>query len=391
MHTSSFKRALYIAAVLIVTGISFGIRSYAATRLDVDLDEPVYLSDAISYANYLRADDFKMLAWNEQTYEHPALYKILYGVVLLTQQPIDRLSDRDLPRQAPIAAAPAGPWNVVERYLSVFWSTLAVLALALINPIAGLALGVNTLSVKYTSEVYLEALPLFSSLLCAMCYARWFTGISRAPDRARQADIWLALSAVVLGITAASKYIYAIVGIAILLHFGIALLRRQAPPRLAWRVAGWALLSLLMFFVFDPYRWPHPFERLARSIAFLNSFQASRLVQQAHYPFWQPFLWLSVFSTFDELHPASAFLINIDWLIFVLAVIGLPRLFRRAPLFFYWMAIGLIFLLIWQTKWPQYTLIIMAPFSISASYGASTVWDWARRLVARGKWQSAEA
>ena len=150
------------------------MRLFAAQRLDVDYDEPVYLSAAVSYANYMRAGDLKMLAWNEHTYEHPALYKILYGVVLLTQQPLERVPESDLPRQAPIASTEAGAWNIADRYLSAACGTLAVLALGLMNPLAGLFLGVDTLSVKYTSEVYLEALPMLSSLLCALAYSRWF-------------------------------------------------------------------------------------------------------------------------------------------------------------------------------------------------------------------------
>lgn len=389
MPTRPAKRVLYVSAVLIATLIACGLRVYAAQRLDIDYDEPVYLSDAVSYAQDMRSGNFKMLAWSEHTYEHPALYKILYGVLLLTQDPLAHISDKDLPRLAPIAATAAGPWNMVDRYLSVLWGTLAVLTLAILDPIAGLVLGISTLSVKYTSEVYLEALPLLTSLLCVLAYARWFSEIQKVRTQAPKALGWLFLSAVLLGMTTASKYIYGIAGIAILLHFGVAVLRRQVPARLAWYIAGWSALGLFMFFAFDPYLWPHPIARLARSIAFHESFQDSRLVQQAHYPFWQPLRWLSAFSTFYDLHPASAFLINIDLLIFALAVVGLPRLFRKASLFFYWLAIGLIFLLIWQTKWPQYTLIIMAPFSLSASYGAATLWDWAWWLVTRKKWQPA--
>jgi MFS family permease len=386
---SSFpKRVLYISAVILVTLFSCGLRLYAAQKLDVDSDEPVYLADAVSYARDIRLGDLKMLAWSETTYEHPALYKILYGMVLLTRQPIDRLSDKDLPRRAPIASTAAAPWIAVARNLSVFWGTLAVLALTLLNPLAGLFMGIDTLSVKYTSEVYLEALPLLGSLLCALAYGKWFTQISRAPAGSPNSLLWLLLSAVFLGITAASKYVYGIVALAILLHFSIALARKQVPARLAGYMVGWVILSLLLFFVFDPYLWPHPLGRLMKSIAFHESFQESLLVQQFHYPFWQPLLWLSVFSTFHDLRPAQAFLLNIDTLIFVLALIGLPALFRKTPLFFYWLVIGLAFLLVWTTKWPQYTLIIMAPFSLSAAYGAAALWDFARRLVTTHKRQT---
>jgi hypothetical protein len=164
MHSRPrIRRNLYLAAVLAVVALAAGLRLFAAGRLAVDYDEPVYLRDAVDYARFMRTGDFKMLAWSETTYEHPPLYKILYGVVLLAQQPLDRLPDKDLPRLAPIASAAAGPWNIAARQLSVVWGALAVLALALVSPLAGLFLGIDTLSVKYTSEVYLEALPLFTS------------------------------------------------------------------------------------------------------------------------------------------------------------------------------------------------------------------------------------
>ena len=360
---------------------AFGIRLHAAGRLDVDYDEPVYLGAAVDYANSMRAGDFKMLAWSENTYEHPALYKILYGVVLLTQRPLDRLPDKDLPRLAPIASAAAGPWNVAARYLSVCWGTFAVLALAVVNPLAGLVLGIDALSVKYTSEVYLEALPLLTSLLCILCYARWFELASEPRPSTRPGSSWLIASAIFLGMTAASKYVYCVAGLAVLIHFSIGAFRRQVPWRWFSYILAWLLLSILMFVAFDPYLWPHPISRLNQSILFHEQFQDSRLVLQAHYPWWQPIRWLSAFSAFYDLRPAGAFLINVDTLLFVLALIGLPRLFRERRLFFYWLAAGLIFLLLWTTKWPQYTLIILAPFSMSAAQGALTLWELGRRLA----------
>lgn len=377
------KRLLYLGSVALITLLSLGVRLYAVPRLNVDYDEPVYLGDAIQYASDLRSGQFKMLAWSETTYEHPALYKILYGAVLLGYRPIDRLPDRDLPRLAPIASTAAGPWDIALRYLSVAWGTLAVLVLALINPLAGLFLGIDTLSVKYTSEVYLEALPLLSSLLCALAYLRWFRLVRAEAGALRLHLTWLALSAIFLGVTAASKYVYSLVGVAILIHFGIAALRRQVPRAAVAYMAGWAVVSVAMFFLFDPYLWPHPIDRLTKSLLFHEVFQDSRLVLQYHYPWWQPLRWLSSFSANYDLGPAGAFLIDVDTLVFALAIIGLPRLFKKEPLFFCWLAVGLLFLLAWNTKWPQYTLIILAPFSMAAAQGALTVWDLCRALLTR--------
>ena len=375
------KPILYSAAVLAVVLLSCGIRLYAAERLDVDYDEPVYRGAAVEYARSLRAGDFKQLAWSENTYEHPALYKILYGVVLLSRPPLDRLPDKDLPRLAPIATAPAGSWNVAARHLSVLWGTVAVLALALINPLAGLFLGIDTLSVKYTSEVYLEALPLLTSPLCALSYMRWYD-LARKSRTSRQSPLlWLILSALFLGMTAASKYVYAVVGLAILIHFFLGVLQNQVSRRLMLHIAAWALLSIVVFVGCDPYLWPHPISRLTQSILFHEEFQDSRLVLQYHYPFWQPVRWLSAFSAYYDLRPAKAFIFNVDPLIFLFAVIGLPRLYHSQRFTFYWLTVGLVFLLLWTTKWPQYSLIILAPFSMAAAQGVLTLWELGHRLL----------
>jgi chromate transport protein ChrA len=179
------------------------------------------------------------------------------------------------------------------------------------------------------------------------------------------------------------------VGLAILIHFVIALLQKQLPARFAYYIGGWAALSLLMFFFFDPYLWPHPLERLIKSVTFHEAFQGSRLVQQYHYPFWQPFRWMAAFSANYDLHPRQAFLFNIDTMIFVLAAVGLPALFRKARFYFYWLITGVVFLLLWETKWPQYTLIILAPLSMSAAYGVFTLSDLARWFLARNRQPSA--
>ncbi len=380
---SNRKRIGFWVAACAVTLLALGLRLYAAARLNVDYDEPVYLSAAISYANYMRAGDLKMLAWNEKTYEHPALYKLLYGVVLLFERPIDRLPDKDLPRLAPIAATAAGPWNMVLRYVSVFWGTLAVLALSLLDPLAGFFMGVNTLSVKYTSEVYLEALPLFSSLVAVLAYDRWYRRISQPAAASGPELWWLLCSAVFLGITLASKYIYGIAALAIGLHFFIALLRKRVSPRYALYLVAWAALSLLVFFAFDPYLWPHPIARLMKSVGFHQAYEQSSWVEHYHYPFWQPFRWLSAFSAFYDLGPASACLVNIDTLIFLLAILGLPQLFRRQPLFFCWLFVGIGFLLLWQTKWPQYALIVLPALSRSAALGVFALGGAAARRFHR--------
>jgi hypothetical protein len=121
---------------------------------------------------------------------------------------------------------------------------------------------------------------------------------------------------------------------------------------------------------------------LIKSIAFHRDFQDSRLVEMYAYPFWQPLRWLSAFAAYYDLGPASAFMLNVDTFIFVAALFGLPRLYRDQPFFFGWLLIGVLFLLAWTTKWPQYTTIVLVPLCMAAAAGVTTVWDSARAALA---------
>jgi 4-amino-4-deoxy-L-arabinose transferase-like glycosyltransferase len=74
-------------------------------------------------------------------------------------------------------------------------------------------------------------------------------------------------------------------------------------------------------------------------------------------------------------------MVDVDTPIFMLALIGLPRLMIRKRFYFYWLFIALMFLLAWNTKWPQYALVVLPPMSVSASEGLNTVWSLGRNLL----------
>ena len=58
-----------------------------------------------------------------------------------------------------------------------------------------------------------------------------------------------------------------------------------------------------------------------------------------------------------------------DLVIAVLAVVGLPRLWREQRVFALWLLLGLAFLLVWPTKWPQYVLMVSAPIALAGALG----------------------
>jgi hypothetical protein len=93
------------------------------------------------------------------------------------------------------------------------------------------------------------------------------------------------------------------------------------------------------------------------------------------FPFYQPFVWLSAPAGAFKPDTAGIYLITTDTLIGLLALEGLPRLYRRQPFYFIWLITGMAMLLLWQTKWQQFTMIIMVPLCLSAATGTGWLYD----------------
>ncbi len=396
-----------LLTVLAVALIAWQMESRAIALLPIDYDEDDYLRAGQLYANDFHAGNLADLLNDNYRPEHPQLTKILYGIVL-TQ----------LPQAAPPPAVPSTanpnpmlPRNRLDllRDTAGLFGVLEVAAIAIVSPLAGLLLATDSWQIKYTSEVMLEAVPAFFSLLAVLLYA--------LSDRKRRR--WLIASGVALGLAAAGKYLYAIAGIAILLDWlaatrpAIDLQASQPVLRTALRwirpIAGWGLLSLAVFFLANPYLWPDPIGRLAGSIAFhWNYTNNAPEIQQAGYPMGQQLIWLVQSVPWSP----QAFVVRIDfWLalllvlavpqawqsqrvyapllviaaamlivwnpsdlmtrldlwIAILAVLGLPALWHERRVYALWLLLGVGFLIVWPTKWPQYLLIVTAPLSLSAA------------------------
>ncbi len=221
------KIFIRLALVITIGLVALGMRLYFANRHVIDHDEPTYLNAALRYTNYLRSGEYTWLAWDQHNYQHPVLSKILYGIVLLTQDPLVEMHDKNFDTGMPIQSAEGRAWGLAGRYTSAALGTLASLAVAAINPLAGLFFATQSLNTISTSVVGLEALPLLTSFLAGIFYLSWVKQISsQAPGR--YVSIWLGLSAVALGMTAASKYTYCVVGLAIVIHFFLT--SAQATP-----------------------------------------------------------------------------------------------------------------------------------------------------------------
>jgi ABC-type sugar transport system permease subunit len=363
---------LRLAAILAVTLIALGLRLRAVDLLPIDYDEDDYLRAGQQIADALREGDWAALTQLNYRSEHPPLAKLAYGLALIPLPQAEEIPDR------PTTAEPANslpePHLRVARTVAAVAGVLEVLALALVSPLAGLFLAIHTFTIKYTSQVMLEALPALTSTIAVLAYAR-----SR-----RRWNGWLLLSAAALGLTAASKYMYALAGLAIIIHWLWETFPRgrsmEALVRWLGPVMLWGLLALAVFFAADPYLWPAPFERLRESVLFHGEYTQSDAVQRANYPVWQPLV--TIFQSVPW-HP-GVFIISLDALIAMLAVLGLKPLWQRNRLYVIWLAVALLFLLVWPTKWPQYILILTVPLALAAAAGFQVrVWQPLRSWFGR--------
>ena len=380
---------LYVTCIIAVTLLALGVRLRAVEMLPVDYDEDDYLGAAQRYVRAINAGDWGEVIHYDFNYEHPPLTKLVYGLAILKLPEAPLLPELD--STAPPAKSLPEIQFKVARLVSAAFGTLEVLALAILNPLAGFFLAINTWQIKYTSQIMLEPLPALTSTLAVLFYTR-----SRAKWNG-----WVLLSAIALGLTAASKYVYCLAGIAILADW-LWVTRPASLPRLrSWSseasfhregirltalarwlgpVILWGVVSILVFVVFNPRLWAGS-NPLSQALLYHFDYAQSEHVRRAGFPVWQPLVWLSMPVPW---HP-GVFLISIDLFVSLLAVLGLRRLWARQPVFALWLVIALLFLLVWPTKWPQYILILTAPLSLSAAEGArAKLWqpllNWLDRL-----------
>ena len=171
-----------------------------------------------------------------------------------------------------------------------------------------------------------------------------------------------------LGLTAAGKYIYAVAGLAIVADTLWRAVETRRP-RAALVLLPWGALALLVFFAANPYLWGDPLGRLVDSLTFHAAYSQGAHVQQSGYPWYQPFVWL-VMPLPATWHP-GVIVTPFDPLAVALGVGGLWPAWRayggRGRAVVLWWVIGLIFTLLWSTKWPQYSLIMTAPLCLCAA------------------------
>jgi hypothetical protein len=336
-----WRRSYTIALVVLLAAL---VRIWAAWQLPIDADEPVYMNAGQEYARLIQAGDFRGVIDYVGNREHPALVKMLYSIPYYFIEPqIDSY-----------------PELTFNRILSVVFGTLAVWLVALADPLAGLLLAMQSMTIKYTSEAYLEAIPLFTATAAVLA-------LDQALRKEKKHLFWL--SAIALGFTAASKYTYLVV----LLPLAVILFRQR--KKIEWSsLFGYALVALAIFIMFDPTLWANPVVRLWESLSFHADYTSSYDVLHAAYPWYQPLLW--VMQTVPW-HPKVFFFFTTDEIVFFLGLAGLYWEYKRRPWSVIWFLAGFAVLLVWRTKWPQYTLIIMVPLAFAAATFIRRAIAWA--------------
>lgn len=339
---SIFFRTRYVLVTCIVI-LSVFLRFWAADNLRTDFDEPVYLENAFDYAAMIRAGDWNSVIDYREVIEHPPLVKLLYSLSILT-----------MGEQADWSSA-----LFISRIVSVVFGALAVLLLALIDPLAGGLLAVQTLVVKYTSQAYLEALPLFAMILSVYALLR----------SKRALDGWFWLSAAALGLTAAGKYSYApILFVILYLYFS------EKKYRLR-ELFVYLLVIGITFWVLNPTLYRDPLNRLYESLFFHPGYAQSQHVQASGYNWYQPLLWVSR-SWGYEWHPGEIFYYGFDGLIFIFGIIGLRYEWFQRRWVVVWIVTSMVVLFLWPTKWPQYSLVVLPAFCLAASVAINHAYLW---------------
>ncbi len=321
------------------------VRLWAAWQLPLDADEPVYLNAGQAYANLIKAGDWQGVINYEGNREHPALVKLVYAIPYLVYEPTFGSTVE----------------RTFNRVVSVVFGTLAVLVLALIDPLAGAFLALDSMVIKYTSEVYLESIPLFASLLAIYSLRRAVIVEGR--------NGWFWISAVAIGAAGAGKYLYLLAGIPLLMIF----FWRRKPRWLDLFLYLFA--AALAFWAFNPSLWADPINRLWQSLTFHAGYTSGTDVLRANYPWYQAVNWIT-----DRVpwHANVFFFPTTDLLIFILLFFGLLREARQRPWSLVWMATTFLTLLLWPTKWPQYTLVLIPAICLAASSGVKVIVDKVR-------------
>lgn len=313
------------------------LRWHSALTFPGEGDEGVYSRVAAHYAAAIRAGNLAEIVVYDHAMGHPVFYELVFAIGLLIRN---------------LLGIPFSELMTL-RAMSTGLGTLHVALLTCVNPIAGWFLAAQTTQIKFTSLVYLEALPAFASTIAVIGYEQF----RRTADRRG-----FYLSAVALGVTGACKFIYVNAGLAIFL-FLFWEQRRQPKNILLYLVIAGAT-----FFALDPYLWSDPMGRLSAMLSFHAANTQGEYVKFVNRPWWYLFASLvepAKLYTYEQTFPSPFYFVP-DAIIFVMGILGVSSLWRRGKIYVAWLGFGALFMALYPVKWEQYAMIIVTPMCWAA-------------------------
>jgi hypothetical protein len=376
-RASPWRRLALVALAVLAAALA---RARAVRELPPDYDELDYIPAGFEYARRMEAGRWREIPGVKRNAEHPALVKLLHGVVLRAAGAAEPdASKLAVGKPMPDAARPAFLWT---RALSAVAGVAQVLLVALVSGVGGLWLALDTYHVKYTSQAMLEAIPGLLALLAVLLFER-ATRREPGPDGAPATDriepraALLVLSSAALGLSAAGKYPYPLVTGAALAPFLAVRLRRHPGALVLYPLA-----AILFFWAGNPAIWDDPLGRTWASLTYHWSFSSGAYVKRAGLPWWWQLHWLTRPAPAGW-HPGVFRVTFLDYALLAVGLASFPVAVRRRPVWAAWTLAGLAFLLVWPTKWPQYTLVVRVPLAGMAGLGLSAAWEWVRRRPGR--------
>lgn len=378
MTIKSPKILIFIITVLV---LGTAMRLYFAYHVPSRPDEDAYLGPARVMREYAKAGEFEKILDLDITPEHPQLVKLMFALTL------DDDELQDIPTEiVPGRTTPMPPNSQRNARLQVVaTSFLTILTLALTNPIAALLLAVDPIHFQFGSVAYIDAMPtLFTALMAYFYLKAQSTGTDRiypVPTEGnhiqqflRQPKYrYLALSGICLGVAVACKYPYAWIGVILVLH---ALVYRLVSLK---QLIAWGILSIIIFFAFNPYIWKNPIERVYEQLTFHEEYADVQLEKDNH----------ALRKPIDQLTQPSYYLPSkvkhplwnpLGRVVFALAIPGTIVLLRQKSFYGWWLVLGLVFLMVWPTQWIQHNMMIVVPYSFAAATGVPWIGQQIQKL-----------
>ena len=314
----------------------------------MDWDEAIYLEASNAVATAIHTGDWSVVFGASINPEHPGLVKVLYGFGISIHGESSGLIEQ----------------LATVRGISLLAGLATVGLAAWVHPVAGLVLATHTLHAKYSCEGYLDALPSFW-MACAMVLA-WKH--RHSPDHRN-----MVLAATCWGAAIAGKWLHGLPGIVLLFCM------------VDWRVRVRVLLSAVFAaWLLDPTMWVDPFGRVVAMMSHHDAYAESLSVPSN---IWTPWAFLAMGGP-AQWHP-EAFPFSLDGLWMVTGMVGMGYgTLKKDPWSRYvtaWFVCCLLFLMVWPTRWPQHTMVVLVPLSFGCALAAQAIFNFAsRRFLPNG-------